>query len=94
MVAVFGGFAAGDLVIFQQIGFGLAVAVFIDATLIRSVVVPASMKLLGTRNWWLPRALRWLPHVRLEGTAATPPKLADVPHTAVVGTVKDSNPRP
>ena len=47
MVAVFGGFAAGDLVIFQQIGFGLAVAVFIDATLIRSVVVPASMKLLG-----------------------------------------------
>ena len=79
MVAVFGGFAAGDLVIFQQIGFGLAVAVFIDATLIRSVVVPASMKLLGTRNWWLPRALRWLPHVNVEGAAVTPPKLAAAP---------------
>ncbi len=79
MVAVFGGFAAGDLVIFQQIGFGLAVAVFIDATLIRSVVVPASMKLLGTRNWWLPRALRWLPHVNVEGAAVTPPKLDAAP---------------
>ncbi len=79
MVAVFGGFAAGDLVIFQQIGFGLAVAVFIDATLIRSVVVPASMKLLGTRNWWLPRALRWLPHLNVEGAAVTPPKLAAAP---------------
>jgi len=76
MVAVFGGFASGDLVVFQQIGFGLAVAVAIDATLIRSILVPASMKLLGSRNWWLPRPLRWLPQVRLEGAVAAPPKPA------------------
>ncbi len=72
MVAVFGGFASGDLVVFQQIGFGLAVAVAIDATLIRSILVPASMKLLGSRNWWLPRPLRWLPRLRLEGAVAAP----------------------
>ncbi|HEX2235608.1 MAG TPA: MMPL family transporter [Actinomycetota bacterium] len=67
MVAVFGGFAAGDLVSFQQMGFGLAVAVFIDATIVRSVLVPASMKLLGDRNWYLPRWLRWLPQMHVEG---------------------------
>ena len=49
MVAVFGGFAAGDLVMFQQLGFGLAVAVFLDATIVRSVLVPAAMRLLGNR---------------------------------------------
>jgi putative drug exporter of the RND superfamily len=67
MVAVFGGFAAGDLVMLQQMGFGLAVAVLIDATIVRSVLVPASMKLLGDRNWYLPRWLRWLPDVKVEG---------------------------
>jgi RND superfamily putative drug exporter len=66
MVAVFGGFAMGDLVMFQQMGFGLAVAVAIDATLVRSVLVPASMVLLGDANWYLPRWLSWLPEVRLE----------------------------
>jgi RND superfamily putative drug exporter len=45
----------------QQMGFGLAVAVLIDATLIRSVLVPASMALLGDRNWYFPRWLGWLP---------------------------------
>ena len=67
MVAVFGGFAAGDMVMFQQVGFGLAVAVFLDATIIRSILVPASMKLLGARNWYLPPMLKWLPDVRVEG---------------------------
>jgi RND superfamily putative drug exporter len=67
MVAVFGGFAAGHLVMLQQMGFGLAVAVLIDATIVRSVLVPASMKLLGNRNWYLPRWLRWLPDVKAEG---------------------------
>jgi putative drug exporter of the RND superfamily len=67
MVAVFGGFAAGNLVMLQQMGFGLAVAVLIDATIVRSVLVPASMKLLGDRNWYLPRWLRWLPDVKVEG---------------------------
>ncbi len=72
MVAVFGGFAAGELVMFQQMGFGLAVAVLIDATLIRSILVPASMKLLGTRNWYLPRWLEWLPNVTVEGPHTQP----------------------
>jgi len=70
MVAVFGGFAAGEMVMFQQVGFGLAVAVFLDATIVRSVLVPASMKLLGHRNWYFPRALRWLPDVRVEASEA------------------------
>ena len=48
-------------------GFGLAVAVFIDATLIRSILVPASMELLGDRNWYLPSWLQWLPRVSIEG---------------------------
>jgi RND superfamily putative drug exporter len=71
MVAVFGGFAAGNLVAFQQMGFGLAVAVLIDATIVRSVLVPATMKLLGSRNWYLPHWLQWLPQIHIEGNAAT-----------------------
>ena len=67
IVAVFAGFAAGDLVMFQQMGFGIAVALLIDATLIRSVLVPASMKLLGEHNWYLPGWLQWLPHLEVEG---------------------------
>ena len=63
MVAVFSGFAAGRLVAFQQMGFSLAVALFLDATVIRSVLVPASMKLLGEWNWYLPSWLEWLPVV-------------------------------
>ena len=54
---------------FQQMGFGLAVAVLIDATLVRSVLVPAAMTLLGRWNWYLPRWLEWLPHVSIEGPA-------------------------
>jgi len=68
MVAVFGGFAMGQLTMMQQMGFGLAVAVFIDATLVRSVLVPASMALLGNTNWYLPRWLHWLPDLRVEGS--------------------------
>jgi RND superfamily putative drug exporter len=70
MVVVFAAFASGELVFFQQLGFGLAVAVFLDATIVRSVLVPASMALLGDRNWYLPRWLRWLPDLRVEGTVA------------------------
>ena len=62
IVVVFAGFATGELVMFQQMGFGIAVALLIDATLIRSVLVPAAMELLGDRNWYLPRWLDWLPH--------------------------------
>jgi RND superfamily putative drug exporter len=67
MVAVFGGFAMGDLAMFQQMGFGLAAAVILDATVVRSVLVPATMKLLGARNWYLPRWLEWMPEIHIEG---------------------------
>lgn len=70
MVAVFGGFAAGRLAPLQQMGFGLAVAVFLDATVVRSILVPSSMKLLGNVNWYLPRWLEWLPKLRVEGREA------------------------
>jgi putative drug exporter of the RND superfamily len=69
IVAVFAGFAAGDLVMFQQMGFGIAAALLIDATIVRSVLVPAAMALFGERNWWLPGWLGWLPHVEVEGHA-------------------------
>src|SRR5438067_9830315 len=54
IVAVFVGFAMGDLVMFQQMGFGVAVALLLDATVIRSVILPTAMRLLGNRNWYLP----------------------------------------
>ena len=66
MVAVFSGFASGDMVVNQQAGFGLAVAVLLDATLVRSILVPASMQLLGDRNWYLPGFLNWLPQIQVE----------------------------
>ncbi len=68
MVAVFGGFASGEMVGNQQIGFGLAVAIFLDATIVRSILVPASMRLLGDWNWYLPNFLRWLPDLRVKAT--------------------------
>jgi uncharacterized membrane protein YdfJ with MMPL/SSD domain len=74
MVAVFAGFAAGRLVFLQETGFGLAVAVLIDATLVRSVLVPAAMRLLGKWNWYLPSWLGWLPEFRIESAG---PALAE-----------------
>jgi len=71
MVAVFGGFAAGRLTSLEQMGFGLAVAVFMDATIVRSILVPSAMRLLGDRNWYLPSWLEWLPKIDVEGHAAT-----------------------
>jgi RND superfamily putative drug exporter len=67
MVAVFGGFALGPLSMFQQMGFGLAVAVILDATIVRMVLVPASMELLGDKNWYFPSWLEWLPNISIEG---------------------------
>ena len=72
MVAVFGGFALGDMTMFQQMGFGLGVAVLLDATLIRSVLVPATMEILGKANWYLPKWLNWLPRVGFGEDEATP----------------------
>jgi uncharacterized membrane protein YdfJ with MMPL/SSD domain len=67
MVAVFGVFATLSILQFQQMGFGLAIAVLIDATIIRAVLVPAVMKLLGEWNWYLPQRLRRLPSLSPEG---------------------------
>jgi uncharacterized membrane protein YdfJ with MMPL/SSD domain len=67
VIVVFLGFAMGDLVMFQQMGFGVAVALLLDATVIRSVVLPSLMVLLGRRNWYLPRWLGWLPRLEAEG---------------------------
>jgi RND superfamily putative drug exporter len=63
MVAVFSIFATLSMVDFKQMGVGLAVAILIDATIIRAVLLPATMKLLGERNWYLPRFLGWMPRV-------------------------------
>ena len=67
IIAVFLGFAMGDLLQFQQMGFGVAVALLVDATIIRSVILPSMMALLGRWNWYLPRWLEWLPRVEVEG---------------------------
>ncbi len=66
MVVVFGAFATGRTIVNQLVGFGLAVAVLLDATLVRSVLVPASMEVLGKANWYLPPFLSWLPDLRIE----------------------------
>ncbi len=73
MLGVFGGFAAGRLAPLQQMGFGLGVAVLLDATIVRTIVVPASMKLLGSRNWYFPSWLEWIPKVSIEGVAHDEP---------------------
>jgi RND superfamily putative drug exporter len=67
MVAVFLGFASEVDVVVKQLGVGMAVAILLDATVVRMVLVPATMSLLGDWNWWVPRWLdRVLPHVRAE----------------------------
>jgi RND superfamily putative drug exporter len=73
MVTVFTAFAMGRLGQFQQMGFGLAVAVLMDATIVRTLLVPASMRLLGDWNWYLPRWLRWLPELHVEGVEEPAP---------------------
>jgi RND superfamily putative drug exporter len=67
MVAVFAIFGSLSFIMFKQMGVGLAFAVLLDATLIRGVLLPATMKLLGDRNWWLPSKLGWLPEIKHEG---------------------------
>jgi RND superfamily putative drug exporter len=69
MVGVFLVFVTLTFLDFKELGLGLAVAVLIDATIIRGVLLPASMKLLGEHNWWLPRSLSWLPTISAEGSA-------------------------
>jgi RND superfamily putative drug exporter len=78
MVTVFGAFATGRVGQFQQMGFGLAVAVLMDATIVRTLLVPASMRLLGDWNWYLPRWLRWLPELHVEGVETGAPAMAPI----------------
>lgn len=73
MVVIFGAFSTGSLLALQQLGFGLAVAVLFDATIVRSILVPSVMTLLGDKNWWLPSWLNWLPDLRIEGETPAPP---------------------
>jgi RND superfamily putative drug exporter len=68
MVAVFGGFALGDIAFFQSMGFGLGAAVLLDATIVRSLLVPSVMRILGKRAWYFPAWLEWLPNISIEGT--------------------------
>ncbi len=70
IIVVFAGFATGQLVAFQEMGFGVAVALALDATLVRLLLIPAAMRLLGERNWLLPRRLQWLPDLQVEGRRA------------------------
>ncbi len=69
MVAVFMGFALGSLPALQQMGLGLAVAVFVDAFVVRTILVPSTMRLLGDANWYLPGFLKWMPHFDFEAPA-------------------------
>jgi len=83
MVAVFSIFGTLSMIEFKQMGVGLAVAVLIDATIVRGVLLPAAMVLLGERNWWLPRWLQWLPRIshgeRAPQTKPAPTTRAGVP---------------
>jgi RND superfamily putative drug exporter len=72
IVVVFSGFARGQLVQFQQMGFGVAVALLLDATIIRSVVLPSMLTLLDERAWYLPGWLDWIPHLEVERAPAQP----------------------
>ena len=74
MVGVFGSFALASDIGMKQFGLGLGVAVLIDATIIRSVLLPASMKLLGDSNWYLPRWLEWLPRIGPDGGESQEPQ--------------------
>jgi RND superfamily putative drug exporter len=78
IIVVFTGFATGQLVAFQEMGFGIAIALALDATLVRLLLIPAAMRLLGERNWYLPRWLSWLPNVQVEGPRPAPLQTAMV----------------
>ena len=67
MVAVVGGFALGDIAFFQSMGFGLGSAILLDATVVRSILVPSVLRLLGKHSWYFPRVLEWIPDISIEG---------------------------
>jgi hypothetical protein len=67
MIVVFAAFAIGHVLVVKELGVGLAMAVLLDSTIIRVIFVPVSMKLMGHLNWWMPKALDWIPHIREGG---------------------------
>jgi uncharacterized membrane protein YdfJ with MMPL/SSD domain len=79
MVAVFGIFASLSQIDIKQMGFGPAVAIFLDATIIRGVLLPATMKLLGDWNWYLPRWLEWVPDLSSEVAEVSDEKAPEAP---------------
>ena len=81
MVGTFSVFALLPVIDMKEMGIGLAAAILIDATLIRAVLLPATMKLLGDKNWYLPKWLGWLPRLEHEAEAA-PPEAQPLPHAA------------
>ena len=89
MVAVFAVFVTLQLAIIKQLGFGLAVAVFLDATIVRSILLPASMRVLGEWNWWMPSFLDWIPRVTIEGESD---EAASEARSEVGGSVESSGP--
>ena len=96
MICVFSGFVLGPQPLVKMFGVGLATAVFVDATIVRVILVPATMRLMGEANWWMPRWLdRLLPNLDIEGTSGLPapemrPSPADVfPHHAVPTATRD-----
>jgi uncharacterized membrane protein YdfJ with MMPL/SSD domain len=82
MVGVFAIFGALQAMIFKQFGVGLASAILIDATIVRAILLPASMKLLGDWNWYLPKWLEWLPHLE-HGEKVEPVESTPVPSATV-----------
>ena len=72
IIVVFSGFARGQLAMFQEMGFGVAVALLLDATLIRLVVLPSALALLDRHSWYLPGWLQWLPHLDIEAPDPRP----------------------
>lgn len=78
VVAVSAAFLSADMILVKALGLGMALAVTLDATLVRGLLVPATMRLLGGLNWWLPRPLgRWLPHIEHEGSVPLAPVKAN-----------------
>ncbi|MBK5226660.1 MAG: MMPL family transporter, partial [Thermoleophilia bacterium] len=77
MITVFGSFVLGDQRIIKEFGFGLAVAVLIDASIVRLILVPATMEILGKANWWFPKWLKWLPEVHVDAVEVAAPTPGD-----------------
>jgi RND superfamily putative drug exporter len=82
MISVFLGFVANPDPIMKMMGLGLATAIFVDATIVRVVLVPASMKLMGDANWWFPKKLAWVPRLDIEGEERLPAREFDLARQA------------